>query len=262
MDLSGKFWISLKKLDALGFARAAAFIANRVCRDRIFTIDADGDRVNRQTDTTVVSPDMMPSRRAYLEHQITDNWLWRYDPRPDDVVLDIGAGIGEEALILAPRVGRMICVEANDAVYRCLVKNIAANDLGNVTAVKCAISDHNGEIRMTDTAEHLANRQIAQGGVVVPAVTIATLCNAHGVSQVDFLKMNIEGSERQAIKGFGAIDIRRLVISCHDFIGDPALRTYDEVRAGLEAMGYDVERRSDHPLSYTRFNIYAAKRRA
>lgn len=260
ISLSGAFWGRVKKIDQAGFGTTAAFLANRVCSDRSFSIDRDGDRVNRQVDLVVVSPDMMPSRRKYLEEHVADNWLWDYQPAPDDVVLDIGAGIGEEAVILAPRVGRMICIEANDRVFRCLEKNIAENKLDNVTAIRCAISDFDGELRLSDDADHLANRAVSSGGIVVPAMTIESLCKAQGIDRVDFLKMNIEGAERQAVDGFGSIDVRRLVVSCHDFIGDPGLKTYDEVRAKLEAMGYEIKRRGDHPLGYTRFNIYAVRR--
>lgn len=103
----------MRALDRHGAPRLAAAIASFVARDRRFSVDRDGDRLNRQGGMTIACPNLMPSRLAYLKSQVRDSWLWDYDPRPGDTVLDIGAGIGEEMLALAPRVGRLVCVEAN-----------------------------------------------------------------------------------------------------------------------------------------------------
>ena len=257
--LSDLFWNKLRKLDAKGWPRTTAFIASRVCRDRKFSVDADGDRINRQADITIVCRDLMPSRRLCLENHVRDNWLYAYHPKAGDVVLDIGAGIGEEMMILAPQVKRMVCVEASDEVFRCLEKNIAANRLDNVTPLKCAISDRDGELRMTDTADHRTNHFVNEGGVVVPTKTIESLCRSLGIDQIDFLKMNIEGAEKTAVQGFGDIDIRHLVISCHNFLEGEQFQTHDFVKAHLRDAGYNVLTRPHHPLPWTRCNIYASK---
>lgn len=125
--------------------------------------------------------------------------------------------------------------------------------------MRCAISDRDGESRISDTDDVLGNRLVEAGGTVVPAKTIESLCRSLGIEEVDFLKMNIEGAEREAVRGFGAIPVKHLVISCHDFLGGPHFPTFAEVRAALIEQGYSVRSRPDHPLAYTRFNIYAAK---
>lgn len=59
-----------------------------------------------------------------------DTWartvfLRNYQPKPGDVILDIGAGAGEEALTFSRAVGssgRVICVEAHPRTFRCLQK--------------------------------------------------------------------------------------------------------------------------------------------
>ena len=53
------------------------------------------------------------------------HFLWGYQPRKGDVIMDVGAGVGEEALMFSREVGehgRVICVEAHPRTYRCLEK--------------------------------------------------------------------------------------------------------------------------------------------
>src|SRR5271154_2216517 len=48
------------------------------------------------------------------------NFLWGYTPGVGDVVIDVGAGVGEEALTFSRAVGkhgRVICIEAHPRTY-------------------------------------------------------------------------------------------------------------------------------------------------
>ncbi len=259
MTLSGLFWGAVKSIDRAGLPRVAAAVANAACRDRRFSVDADGDRVTRQREATFVCPDISPSRYDYIRDQIADNWLYQYRPASGDVVFDIGAGIGEEAVVLGHMGCRVVSIEAHPRTFRCLAKTVAASAMGNVRPLQCAIMDRDGEITIGDTDDHLANGIGASDGVRVPARSVASLCAELGIGTIDFLKMNIEGAEREAVHGFGDVAIRHMVISCHDFLGVDALRTMAPVRAALEAQGYRIATRPDHPLSYTRANLYATK---
>lgn len=259
MALSGVFWGALKAVDRAGFPRAAAGLANAVCSDRRFSVDGDGDRVTEQKQATFVCPDLTPSRYDYIRDQIADNWLYQYRPMPGDIVFDVGAGIGEEAVVLAHMGCRVVSIEAHPRTFRCLTKTIAASSVEGVQPLQCAIMDRDGEITMGDTADHLANGVGASEGVRVPARSVASLCAELGIETIDFMKMNIEGAEKEAVLGFGDVTIRNMVISCHDFLGVEALKTMAPVRAALEAQGYRITTRPDHPLSYTRANLYATK---
>ena len=155
---------------------------------------------------------------------------------------------------------QVVSIEAHPRTYRCLVKTIAASGLKNVRALQCAVMDRDGEITIADTDDHLANGigVGSGGGVTVPARSVASLCHEMGIDTIDFLKMNIEGAERDAVLGFGDIKIRHMVISCHDFLNVDALRTMADVRDALTKQGYRITTRPDHPMSYTRANIYAS----
>lgn len=258
MAFSDIVWGILRSVDRAGMPKLAAGLANAICRDRHFSVDADGDRINRQADATFVCPDLVPPRYSYVREQVTENWLYEYQPKDGDVVLDIGAGIGEEAIVFEHMGCRVISVEAHPRTFRCLTKTIAASGLKNVQPVQCAIMDKDGEITIADTNDHLANGIGANEGITVPARSVASLCSELGLKTIDFMKMNIEGAERDAVIGFGDVEIRHMVISCHDFLGIDELKTLDSVRAALTEQGYRITTRPDHPMSYTRANIYAS----
>ncbi len=197
-----------------------------------------------------------------------DYFLHRYPLRPGDVVLDIGAGYGQETLIFARRVGprgRVIAVEANFRAYQGLRKTCELNRLAQVESVNIAVADGEGRQFIEDAEDHLANRLVAQptGGArfeSVPTTTIDRLCRDRGVNAVDFLKMNIEGAEGLAMRGFTEMirRTRHVCISCHDFLAarDPFLRTREEIAGFLRENGFDILVRADDPRDYIRDYIY------
>ena len=69
---------------------------------------------------------------------------------------------------------------------------------------------------------------------------------SHGLSQVDFLKMNIEGAERLALSGLGEMvrKTKNVCIACHDFLanegGPNEMRTKADVIRFLKQNGFAV----------------------
>jgi FkbM family methyltransferase len=193
-----------------------------------------------------------------------DLFLYAYTPQPGDVVFDVGAGIGAEALLFSRLVGptgRVVSVEAHPRTYRRLADLCRANRLDNVTPLQLAVSDSEGEVSLADLDVHLQNRVVSDGALRVPARRIDTIAHELGVDRIDLLKMNIEGAERDAVRGLGALvaQTRNVVISCHDFLSDE-LRTKDEVRAFLVEHGFEVTTREDVPEPWTRDYLYGVKR--
>jgi FkbM family methyltransferase len=262
VDLSGRLGRALERIHAAGLKRTAAGVANLVYRDRTFAIDADGDWVNRQAVCTFVSPTPFAQRYGYVRNKIADERLFDYQLQPDDVVFDVGAGFGEEAVVFADMAARVYSIEAHPETFRCLRKTVAQSGRSNVVPLQLALADRDGELRISSGNSHLANSVVngAAVGVTVPGRSLDSLCRELGIGRIDFLKMNIEGAERLAIRGFGKVDIRHLAISCHDFIPGPDTRTRAEVETYLREAGYEVHGRRDHPRPWTRHMLYARAR--
>ncbi len=209
------------------------------------------------------------------------NFLWGYEPGPGDIIMDIGAGVGEETLTFSRAVGdrgQVICIEAHPRTFRCLQAMVRYNGLKNVIPIHAAIAEPGrATVSIENGNEYLANR-IGRAGVRVPAMTIDEICSRLNLDRIHFLKMNIEGAERLAIQGMsGALGrINVLCISCHDFLAksnsdsiksrtentESAYRTKDLVREFLQRSGLEIVERPDPALPpYIRDQLWGYNRR-
>lgn len=161
----------------------------------------------------------------YLRRVFIDNLGYSYFPKRGDIVVDVGAGVGEELMVFSHAVGpkgTVYAIEAHPFTFSVLKHNNEQNGFRNTVLLNCAISDENGFIHIEDSDVSLANRVVYNGDqntIKVKAVTIHTLIEEHKIKQIDFLKVNIEGAEQLLIKGIGSSisKIRNVAISCHDF---------------------------------------------
>jgi FkbM family methyltransferase len=200
------------------------------------------------------------------------NFLWGYTPRAGDTVIDVGAGVGEEALTFSRAVGkrgRVICIEAHPRTYHCLEKLIQYNRLENVLAIHLAVAAPSCRaVTIEDSDEYLSNRSGTGEGISVPAGTIDDIYRELGLGTVHYLKMNIEGAERFAIQGMARTLERTevLCVSCHDFLApgkDDGLRTKESVRGFLRQSGFRIVSRENAGLPcYVRDQVWAYSERA
>ena len=251
----------------------ATAVATIVHRQRCVATPLGGGRLAlRFRDGTVVARTPWTLTPTRMRRETLDTFCWAYTPGPGDTVLDLGAGMGEEAPTFSRLVGargRVLCVEAHPQTYAQLTACCELNGLTNVHCEQAALADAPGEVRIAERAgpSHVGAAITADRGVVVPAETVDELVARLGVEQVDLLKMNIEGAERLAI---AAMDdtlarTRHLAISCHDFLvplfgADPdEVSTFDLVRDFLAARGFEVTTRPDDPRPWIPYYVYAAR---
>jgi FkbM family methyltransferase len=212
---------------------------------------------------------------ARLDAIATRNFFWGYTPRPGDVILDVGAGVGEETLTFSRAVGaagKVICIEAHPRTFRCLEKLIQYNCLQNVTAVHLAVTQPFClTATIEDSDEYLTNRLNPATGISITCATLDAIHQRLSLGHIDFLKMNIEGAERLAIRGMvETLKHTAIVcISCHDFLANDAprnsshtrddhLRTKTPVRHFLEQGGFQVVTRSEpHLPPFLRDQVWA-----
>src|SRR5262249_30722464 len=145
-----------------------------------------------------------------------------------DVVLDVGAGRGEDTIAFSRAVGRggrVVAIEAHPLSYELLEAFCRLNRLANILPVNLAVMDKPGEISMVESDDWRANAVSADGaggGIRVRATTLDEICREMGIGRIDFLKMNIEGAERYALPGMDSIvrSTRSVCVACHDFLAD------------------------------------------
>jgi FkbM family methyltransferase len=123
-------------------------------------------------------------------------------------LFDIGANIGSYTLIAAEQSkAQVVSFEPHPRTFSKLNDNVQLNSLGNVRLVNSAVGSENSNVFMSDTAGSAMNSiqpGPAENAIEVPCVRIETFCAEHD-TRPDFIKMDIEGFEYDALRGFGEL---------------------------------------------------------
>lgn len=240
----------------LGFVYSG--LATLTLGKRVSVREAQGIWVHRSGDGSI-HVDIEPTRRPVsLSNSQMTLFTHAYEPRPGDVVVDLGAGVGTELPSFAEQVGnqgRVIAIEANPKIAACAKQLVKLRNLEVVEVVAVAVSASPGSATIeTERKSHLGTRvEDDEPGhrpdpalTRVEAVTLTNLFESLGVVNVDYMKINIEGHEYKALQGLDCsrVVVRNLCVSCHDFLKNESTSTYQDVFAWMSDHGYRVER---HP---------------
>jgi FkbM family methyltransferase len=130
-----------------------------------------------------------------------------------DVVLDLGANIGYYTLIFAQLVGeegRVFAFEPDDTNFNLLKRNVEINGYKNVTLVQKAVSHQTERVKLYLHEENKGMHNIYEpDSPDSPAIEIETVSLDDFLEsyteKIDFIKMDIEGSELDAIEGMSSI---------------------------------------------------------
>ena len=254
-----------------GLAALSSTIATIRAGKRCRVSYCDEGWVQRFPSRILVEPRLSLWTPAEIERWACDLWMYQYHPKEGDTIVDVGAGTGWETLLFSRGVGksgRVISIEAHPRTFRCLSKMCELNQLENVTVIQAAIVDQEREIEFSD-GEHEGNSVIgSESGIRVAGTTLDSTFRSLGLSQVDFLKMNIEGAERLALSGMKEMveRTRMVCISCHDFLADAGqgsneLRTKAEVIHFLKESGFAVSFRESDLRCTVRDFVYGLNER-
>lgn len=208
-----------------------------------------------------------------LQDQLSDYWFVLYRPRPGDVVIDVGAGVGWDTLLFSRAVGpagRVLAIEAHPRTFDRLAELCRLNRLHQTICLQRAVIARSGTVFIEDQEDHEANRVFSQGHaeatIAVPGTSLDELACEHALDRVDFLKMNIEGAEREAIAGMSDLieRTRHVVIACHDFRAEDgegeAFRSRETVIDFLRRHDFEILTRDDDPRPYVRDHVHARRR--
>jgi FkbM family methyltransferase len=201
---------------------------------------------------------------------VQDYWLHVYKPCPGDVVVDIGAGRGEDVFAFSRAVGpqgRVFAVEPHPVSFQALEKFCSLNGLTNVTLRNNACLGQRERLQI-ETLPVWESNYVRTGAASatsfpVEGVPFDELCAEAGIDRIDFLKMNIEGAERQALPGCRkAIQRTRFAcVAAHDFRAargeGEQFRTLAFVREFLTDCGFRLITRDDDPRYYVPYHVHA-----
>lgn len=161
-----------------------------------------------------------------------------YVPQKEDVIIDIGAGIGRELNFFERKIknnGKIFCIEASPRSFKKLELLKQKNIFNNCYTFNLAISDKNEEIWMEEEENYLINKINKEAkGIKIQAKTLDKFVSDNNIPRVDLLKVNIEGAEYEMVDGMkdSVGIIKNIAVSCHDFLIDGK---EDKIRKKVES---------------------------
>ena len=129
-----------------------------------------------------------------------------YEPflqgKKDLVMLDVGANVGLWTNYAYKYAKRIYSVEPSQEHFECLVLMAMSNQFDNVIPVKKAISNENGTATFyhnNNTTMYSLNKAVSTGELKeseeVETITLDKFFEENNIEHVDFMKMDVEGSE-------------------------------------------------------------------
>jgi len=177
-----------------------------------------------------------------------------YRPKNDDVIIDLGANLGlfaRWALHCAPR-ARISAFEPFPENVPMLRRNVAAYG-ATVKVYPFAVGARSGESTMIDGGASISHQLGASGmGPKVKVVTLREALDLTGSSDIDFVKMDIEGSEHDIFAELIEPEllgrIKHIAVEYHDHLRPGTLKlvrerlapTHREVSVEHSGQGYSL----------------------
>ena len=154
-----------------------------------------------------------------------DDILQLFRPTKGDTVVDLGAYLGRYTLTSSNLVGengKVIAIEGDPSHYEMLDKNLKLNKVSNVTAISCMVGskdmhlivgseDNYLEVVSKDMHTNYQDDSYKEfdetgrakiGNTIVNLNTLDDLLiKQHGISEVNWIKIDVEGAELEVLKG-------------------------------------------------------------
>jgi FkbM family methyltransferase len=141
---------------------------------------------------------------SMIDHE--EDILEQFSPKTGDTVIDVGAAFGFYAIMASRRVGqqgRVVAIEAQPDSFDMLNKNIKLNKLANIITLNYAAYSQKTKVKLYSSYSIIQERagQSLQSFIEVSADTLDNLLHRVGIDKVNWIKIDVEGAELEALKG-------------------------------------------------------------
>jgi FkbM family methyltransferase len=168
------------------------------------------------------SPELRLSHGAKLNHfrSFTEFWCCRFAldraeiallerlRPPRGVLFDVGANIGAYSTLLSALCpdSRIFAFEPSPESAAVLRLNIQSSNAPNVTVETMALADFNGSSEFVNRSREAATNHLTREPepdvtIRVATTTLDSYTAAHGIDRIDFIKIDVEGSEPLVLRG-------------------------------------------------------------
>lgn len=202
-------WIRILAIHPRPFRLVAAKLLTWSRLSPLLTLQLDGYRLRFYPSNATLNLWVSPGSRVHgLE-------LFRDYCAPGDVVIDVGANVGEVSLVVSQRVGdsgQVFAFEPVPRIYGYLRGNLQLNARRNVVTRNMALGASPGVVHMSNDRRDDMNRVVADGGITVPCSTLDREL-PESVSPA-LIKIDVEGAELQVLKGGPQTLSRTACVNC------------------------------------------------
>lgn len=170
----------------------------------------------------------------------------------DKCIMDVGAFIGDSALILSPLTSsKLYAFEATSKYYDLLKKTIKLNDIDNVIPIHAALGAECGNttINVASSCSTLLTPNIEpEDTEEVGMITLDSFVEENGL-EVGLIKVDIEGYEREFLKGAEKTiktQCPTLIISIYHYAAD-----FFEIKPTIESWNLGYSFKIHKPVDYS-----------
>ena len=142
-----------------------------------------------------------------------------------EVIVDLGANIGLSAVYFKNKYpnSRIVCIEPELSNFNLLQKNVELYE--NITCLNAAIWCENKNLAVNDQGlghwGYMVQETTSKSNELIKAYSIDQLMHEMGLSRIDVLKIDIEGSEKELFeKNYRnwLCKVRAIIIELHDHL--------------------------------------------
>jgi FkbM family methyltransferase len=166
------------------------------------------------------------------------------------VLIDAGANIGLASIYFANKYPdvKIIAIEPEESNFRLLQENSAPYN--NITPVKAALWNKNGKINLVDPGlghwgfmtddknnQHKPHKQLGVECYQVQSITVDRIMDDYEIDQIDILKIDIEGAEKEVFSDTSAWIWRTkaLIVELHERMKEGCNRSFYNGSNGFDA---------------------------
>ncbi len=199
-------------------------------------------------------------------------WFYKYKPQPGDVIVDIGAGRGEDVYAFSKAVGptgKVWAIEPHPESFSVLEALCERENLTNVTTIRNACVEQAATLQIETLpvweSNYVRTGDPSSTSFTVEGIPFDDLAAQHGIDRIDFIKMNIEGAERFALPGCRQAlkRARNVCIAAHDFRtarGEgESFTTFAFVKEFLHEAGFSIVTRDEDPRYYVKYHVHGVR---
>lgn len=131
-----------------------------------------------------------------------DRIPYKMSLRPNSYCIDVGANIGLTAVMMASmcKSGHVVCFEPSPKNFGFLQRSVELNRFNNVTLVRAGVGAQNGEMLLEEHGPNSHSASVASTTAI--KTDLVSLDNwVPSDKKVDFLKVDVEGYERDVLLG-------------------------------------------------------------